>query len=106
MRISDWSSDVCSSDLIVFAGIAKTAYGKAPVIITHLRFSHLSVRSRILALYIQHIVIRGKLKVYLRGTAQVGYSRYGHRRSAERRVGKECVSTCRSRGSPYHSKKK
>src|SRR3546814_11817688 len=23
-------------------------------------------------------------------------------RSEERRVGKECVSTCRSRGSPYH----
>src|SRR3546814_2340411 len=30
-------------------------------------------------------------------------SRY---RSEERRVGKECVSTCRSRWSPYHSKKK
>src|SRR3546814_11863279 len=28
------------------------------------------------------------------------------RRSAERRVGKECVSTCRSRCSPYHYKKK
>src|SRR3546814_14465193 len=28
------------------------------------------------------------------------------RRSAERRVGKECVSTCRSRWSPDHSKKK
>src|SRR3546814_17923855 len=28
------------------------------------------------------------------------------RRSEERRVGKECVSTCRYRGSPYHSKKK
>src|SRR3546814_19430385 len=28
------------------------------------------------------------------------------RRSEERRVGKECVSTCRSRWSPYHSKKK
>src|SRR3546814_17654387 len=27
-------------------------------------------------------------------------------RSEERRVGKECVSTCRSRGSPYHKKKK
>src|SRR3546814_13490288 len=27
-------------------------------------------------------------------------------RSEERRVGKECVSTCRSRWSPYHSKKK
>src|SRR3546814_5132805 len=31
------------------------------------------------------------------------YSTY---RSEERRVGKECVSTCRSRWSPYHSKKK
>src|SRR3546814_19962749 len=29
-----------------------------------------------------------------------------HERSAERRVGKECVSTCRSRGSPYHYNKK
>src|SRR3546814_12558391 len=27
-------------------------------------------------------------------------------RSEERRVGNACVSTCRSRGSPYHSKKK
>src|SRR3546814_15746024 len=27
-------------------------------------------------------------------------------RSEERRVGKECVSTCRSRGSPYQKKKK
>src|SRR3546814_17051297 len=26
-------------------------------------------------------------------------------RSEERRVGKECVSTCRSRGPPYHKKK-
>src|SRR3546814_17724581 len=25
-----------------------------------------------------------------------------HLRSEERRVGQECVSTCRSRGSPYH----
>src|SRR3546814_13650331 len=30
----------------------------------------------------------------------------GNRRSEERRVGKECVSTCRSRWSPYHYKKK
>src|SRR3546814_17411919 len=30
----------------------------------------------------------------------------GKRRSEERRVGKECVSTCRSRWSPYHYKKK
>src|SRR3546814_13488819 len=31
--------------------------------------------------------------------------RADRRRSEERRVGKECVSTCRSRWSPYHSKK-
>src|SRR3546814_15548000 len=30
----------------------------------------------------------------------------GPRRSEERRVGKECVSTCSSRGSPYHYQKK
>src|SRR3546814_12168871 len=30
----------------------------------------------------------------------------GGQRSEERRVGKECVSTCRSRWSPYHEKKK
>src|SRR3546814_19921406 len=36
-----------------------------------------------------------------------GYSlRQQCRRSEERRVGKECVSTCRSRWSPYHEKKK
>src|SRR3546814_16176376 len=29
----------------------------------------------------------------------------GNARSEERRVGKECVSTCRSRCSPYHKKK-
>src|SRR3546814_18872221 len=33
-----------------------------------------------------------------------GVKRMGDR-SEERRVGKECVSTCRSRWSPYHSKK-
>src|SRR3546814_13722580 len=32
----------------------------------------------------------------------VGLEGYGLRRSEERRVGKECVSTCRSRWSPYH----
>src|SRR3546814_11444631 len=30
---------------------------------------------------------------------------YGFHRSGELRIGKECVSTCRSRWAPYHSKK-
>src|SRR3546814_17102846 len=40
------------------------------------------------------------------GTAQVDVGSTGRRRSDERRVGKECVSTCRSRWSPQHKKKK
>src|SRR3546814_15541642 len=35
----------------------------------------------------------------------VGYP-FGTQRSEERRVGKECVSTCRYRWQPYHKKKK
>src|SRR3546814_18202296 len=37
---------------------------------------------------------------------RTAFYRRGHPRSEERRVGKECVSTCRSRWSPYHYKKK
>src|SRR3546814_15390088 len=44
------------------------------------------------------------------GTVTIDPYRQGlqqaHVRSEERRVGKECVSTCRTRWSPYHSKKK
>src|SRR3546814_15547497 len=36
------------------------------------------------------------------GNQKTGQYEYGTDRSEERRVGKECVSTCRSRWSPYH----
>src|SRR3546814_20979022 len=36
----------------------------------------------------------------------VGVEWEDQHRSEERRVGKECVSKCKSRGSPYHYKKK
>src|SRR3546814_9000456 len=67
MRISDWSSDVCSSDLSEAASLAG-----------HLKLGKLNV------LYDDNSV-----------TLAAG-------RSEERRVGKECVNTCRSRWSPYH----
>src|SRR3546814_13487278 len=72
MRISDWSSDVCSSDLI---------YGLEP---------------------------RKSAKLFRPSGALSRQRRAGlvTARSEERRVGKECVSTCRSRWSPYHYKKK
>src|SRR3546814_17908055 len=39
---------------------------------------------------------------YLQGSANLFEETDCSRRSEERRVGKECVSTCRSRWSPYH----
>src|SRR3546814_6889430 len=78
MRISDWSSDVCSSDL-------EPAF--------HLfRVDHACPRDKIGAHRVDH------------GAPPTIPLRKGRERlrSEERRVGKECVSTCRSRWSPYH----
>src|SRR3546814_14491122 len=90
MRISDWSSDVCSSDLghqvahtLTSAGVPRISW-----------------------------CVRGRPSPSSEGRAKPGKalptSADGNRagRSEERRVGKECVSTCRSRWSPYHYKKK
>src|SRR3546814_1358536 len=75
MRISDWSSDVCSSDLL-----RPVSSSVASVIAQHLH--RIGVR-------------RLERGIERREEAE-------HDRSEERRVGKECVSTCRSRWSPYH----
>src|SRR3546814_19015723 len=93
MRISDWSSDVCSSDLS------------------------------------RHLSAAGRSQQHKPGCRCAGCGAGGERtregrrprrwrrglratrlrarpRSEERRVGKECVSTCRCRWAPSHSKKK
>src|SRR3546814_17829853 len=98
MRISDWSSDVCSSDLRRRGGqqpavqgiprLPRPPHHPALAATPGRRWVHRAAGHRRQAL-------RRALR-HLRG----------HPRSEERRVGKECVSTCRSRGSPYHSKKK
>src|SRR3546814_5466286 len=79
MRISDWSSDVCSSDLLdlmVRSGIWR-------------RLREARIYPVVTA---QTITYRKSLELGQRFTVE---------RSEERRVGKECVSTCRSRLSPY-----
>src|SRR3546814_11876183 len=86
MRISDWSSDVCSSDLGT-PPAAAAAEGPALA---------LAGRRRAGAV----VRIAGRRVCHGRR------ARAGPDRSEERRVGKECVSTCRSRWSPYHYKKK
>src|SRR3546814_9236476 len=94
MRISDWSSDVCSSDLFNFTNYLtkvspawKDAVGEGK-----------SVQwpdgvggegNEGVASYVQQI------------DGSIGYVELAYR-SEERRVGKECDSTCSSRWSPYH----
>src|SRR3546814_11343613 len=112
MRISDWSSDVCSSDLRI--GVA-TQY-KAHSLIRHLQLGWNFFRTeRNEMLDILPASQRVDERQWYLGTADAvtqnidiieGYkAKYivilaG--RSEERRVGKECVSTCRSRWWPYH----
>src|SRR3546814_3347021 len=83
MRISDWSSDVCSSDLLARCGDVPP--GKA-------QCDHAF-----------DVVDREQRGRPAQPAIFVALLRFpGKLRSEERRVGKECVSTCRSRWSPYH----
>src|SRR3546814_14412279 len=77
MRISDWSSDVCSSDLV--AGDRALSAGGLGGVVGWWR----------------RLLWGGERTILPLGGG-------GPCRSEERRVGKECVSTCRSRWSPYH----
>src|SRR3546814_5900274 len=88
-----WSSDVCSSDLqpinqgrreiqgktVPQEPLVTVRYGKPPA---------------------QHAAERQQGGNG--GHRHRQHQKLHHRRSEERRVGKECVSTCRSRWSPYH----
>src|SRR3546814_2476619 len=87
MRSSDWSSDVCASDLNY--KIEAQSLDQA--------LMELGTISRIDILYENGVVDR------IRSTAVSGASTvHAAIRSEERRVGIECVRTCRSRWSPYH----
>src|SRR3546814_13925403 len=94
MRISDWSSDVCSSDLD-----RAEQFGRGRAARRHAEQDQAHDRrdgERGDAVRLD----RDREGDLLERALVVGF------RSEERRVGKECVSTCRSRWSPYHSKKK
>src|SRR3546814_1082431 len=91
MRISDWSSDVCSSDLnpanrsgLVFVSldndVAHVVLAEIAGVLDEVVF--FTVGHRSIGLFVLDLELLA--------------------RSEERRVGKECVSTCRSRWSPCH----
>src|SRR3546814_10371253 len=81
MRISDWSSDVCSSDLCRCTRAMSKRRGSGRLRRPMPRPTSPSAR---------------------RVPPPDDERPDRPRRAEERRVGKECVSTCRSRWSPYH----
>src|SRR3546814_15922113 len=106
MRISDWSSDVCSSDL---------REGPARALKSPPRFSYHRGRKqnpphkRWAPEAISYAWVP-ESKVRQRRNRKKGVGRFQpaclvRRRSEERRVGNECASTCSSRWEPYHKTK-
>src|SRR3546814_19881811 len=106
MRISDWSSDVCSSDL---------NFKSNPFL--NNSENNTTMRGGETGYTVGED--RGQMKLPFAEGLAIGHATtraYGRRfrkyganltfRSEERRVGKECVSTCRSGGTPYHYKQK
>src|SRR3546814_12278784 len=97
MRISDWSSDVCSSDLNALSDeefVLRLSCIDRPGIVAAISGFLFQNGFNILDAQQFDDVLTGRFFARMKFGAVD--------RSEERRVGKECVSTCRSRRSPYH----
>src|SRR3546814_14419125 len=103
MRISDWSSDVCSSDLMLAQPVGAL---KGKIAVVTEKMTRTQDGSGYGAINANRT--RGPVEAARRGAVAylVRSLSTADTRSEERRVGKEGVSTCRSRGSPSHYKKK
>src|SRR3546814_18306027 len=106
MRISDWSSDVCSSDLVEAPLVAIRADPERLGDLRHLLGKLGQAGRRIVEIeeFLRKAVeVVNRARLWHSGDRRRAEEPVG--RSEERRVGKECVSTCRSRWSPDHKKK-
>src|SRR3546814_13798036 len=105
MRISDWSSDVCSSDLpngsfadVASAGFVAQISGKLLGSDPLDRIAESLHRTMVAAV----TRMTSGLSPTTLDKALTDWSHHFAFRSEERRVGKECVRPCRSRWAPYH----
>src|SRR3546814_17546266 len=100
MRISDWSSDVCSSDLESHAAsFALLVYASAWLKRHHpAAFACALLNAQPMGFYAPAQIVRDARE----HGVEVRPVCVNRSRSEERRVGKEGVRTCRSRLSPYH----
>src|SRR3546814_11094497 len=104
MRISDWSSDVCSSDLRAFAD--RNTYLGDPAFV-HNPIDELLSADHAAKLRAAIKPARATPSSEIKGSLGAPEGNHTtHYRSEKRRVGKECGSPVRSRWSPYHTKKK
>src|SRR3546814_11175526 len=113
MRISDWSSDVCSSDLRARDYPKQLVTRQERIVTLDLHLAGVGVISDELeagAVGVEHLAAAsdepgfvGLDRTHRVGEPDIGGVRF---RSEGRRVGKECVRTCRYRWSPDSNKKK
>src|SRR3546814_17150375 len=107
MRISDWSSDVCSSDLAAFGGARRDeekSRAKERVFSfrsANHRWDPKSQRPELWRLYNARTATGESMRVFpISNWTELDIWKYIHlQRPEERRLGKECVSTCDSRWS-------
>src|SRR3546814_17789429 len=106
MRISNWSSDVCSSDLELDQR-GKTGNERRFLAEGSTRISKRAACMRNGGRQFGKAENEGGVHHRAQDRRDKKAQRTGLRRSEEPRVGKECVSTCRSRWSayPYQTKK-
>src|SRR3546814_19160528 len=106
MRISDWSSDVCSSDLHPLADAIVSAARKQGVALATVDEFESGTGIGVRGIVEGKRLALGNTALMQQEGVDVAILSEKAERSEERRVGKECVSTCRSRWSPDHYKKK